>query len=234
MASSIRTLADSPSEETPILVDPAPPGPVEGLALVEGLEPGEVRSQAREASRFGREPPRPPGLRSRRARLPVPALLFSRAALVALAVAFAAPAAGDSGPDAARAVVGSAQRAYDLGLFEQALLDYHRAYELDPQPALLFNIGQCHRKLGELERAAHFYRRFVALAPDSVNATLARDLADEVEALVAGRKRAAREESAQRRRVELAKYEAMRAQAAARALAQAALEARRLTLTPAA
>ena len=160
------------------------------------------------------------------------ALLLCRVALIGLAFGLAAPATADRRPDAARAVVESAQRAYDLGLFEQALVDYDDAYALDPQPALLFNIGQCHRKLGELERAVHFYRRFVALAPESVNASLARDLADEVEALVADRERAAREEGAQRRRIELARLEAARAQAAARALARAALEARRLALTP--
>jgi tetratricopeptide (TPR) repeat protein len=59
-----------------------------------------------------------------------------------------------------------AQAAYDLGRFEQASQLYGEAYELSPLPAFLFNIAQCQRKLGHWGRAAFFYRRFLARAPE--------------------------------------------------------------------
>ena len=36
-----------------------------------------------------------------------------------------------------------------------------------PDPAFLYNIGQCHRQLGDLEQAATLYRRFLTAAPNT-------------------------------------------------------------------
>jgi tetratricopeptide (TPR) repeat protein len=55
-----------------------------------------------------------------------------------------------------------AERQYRLGRFEQALAEYAKAYELLPEPAFLFNIGQCHRNLGNYERAVFFYRTYLS------------------------------------------------------------------------
>lgn len=72
--------------------------------------------------------------------------------------------------------------AYDLGEFQKALQAYSEAYRLAPRPALLFNVAQCHRQLGQDERAAFFYRRFLHLSgQDAANAGLARELLAEVE-----------------------------------------------------
>lgn len=71
--------------------------------------------------------------------------------------------------------------AYDLGEFHKALKEYSEAYRLSPRPALLFNVAQCHRQLGEYGRAAFFYRRYLYLAGDAPDAGLARDLLAEVE-----------------------------------------------------
>ncbi len=72
--------------------------------------------------------------------------------------------------------------AYDLGEFPKALQAYSEAYRLAPRPALLFNVAQCHRQLGQYERAAFFYRRFLHLSgQDAANAGLARELLAEVE-----------------------------------------------------
>ncbi|MCP3136139.1 tetratricopeptide repeat protein [Pyxidicoccus xibeiensis] len=83
---------------------------------------------------------------------------------------------------AARVLFEYAQREYDLGNFEDALGGYSEAYRLMPAPALLFNIGQCHRQLGQYERAAFFYRRYLALEPDSPDAALVKDLIQTMEA----------------------------------------------------
>src|SRR5438874_2068998 len=54
-----------------------------------------------------------------------------------------------------------AQRAYDLGQFDEALRDFSEAYRLKPLPGILFNLAQCHRQMRSYERAAFFYRRYL-------------------------------------------------------------------------
>ncbi|MCY1017282.1 tetratricopeptide repeat protein [Pyxidicoccus sp. MSG2] len=104
-----------------------------------------------------------------------------------VAAASAAPpkpgAAGKEDPKAAaRVLFDYAQREYDLGNFNDALSGYSEAYRLVPEPALLFNIGQCHRQLGQYERAAFFYRRYLALDPESPDAPLVNELIQTMEA----------------------------------------------------
>ncbi|QSQ20609.1 tetratricopeptide repeat protein [Pyxidicoccus parkwayensis] len=82
----------------------------------------------------------------------------------------------------ARVLFDYAQREYDLGNFNDALSGYSEAYRLLPEPALLFNIGQCHRQLGQYERAAFFYRRYLALDPESPDAPLVNQLIQQMEA----------------------------------------------------
>lgn len=79
---------------------------------------------------------------------------------------------------------------YQLGRFDQALEEYAAAYELDPVPALLFNIGQCHRQLGNHERAIFFYEGFLRDSPDAPNRATVESLLEESRAELA-RQRAA-------------------------------------------
>jgi Tetratricopeptide repeat len=51
---------------------------------------------------------------------------------------------------------------YNLGRFEAAIAELSKAYELDPEPILLFNIAQAHRKLGNSDQAIFFYQRYLA------------------------------------------------------------------------
>jgi hypothetical protein len=57
--------------------------------------------------------------------------------------------------------------AYNLGRFEEAIDWYEKAYEEHNAPAFLFNLAQSHRQLGNCERAAFFYRRFLSEDPDT-------------------------------------------------------------------
>ncbi|MBL8950389.1 MAG: hypothetical protein JNK82_06410 [Myxococcaceae bacterium] len=77
-----------------------------------------------------------------------------------------------------------AQKAYDLGNFKEALAGYSEAYRLDARPAFLFNIGQCHRMLGEHDRAVFFFDRFLSFYPPgkAPQDRLAHDLLAEEEA----------------------------------------------------
>jgi hypothetical protein len=96
----------------------------------------------------------------------------------------------------ARAEFERAQRAYDLGRFETAIVHYSRAYEAMPLPALLFNIAQCHRLLGEYAQAAFFYRRYLDLAGSPSNAPLTRELLSEMEQRQSERERHERDTAA--------------------------------------
>jgi len=65
----------------------------------------------------------------------------------------------------AKAQVRKGQLDYKLARFEDALQDYSRAYELYPAPALLFNLGQCHRNLKNYERAIFFFEGYLREQP---------------------------------------------------------------------
>jgi hypothetical protein len=67
---------------------------------------------------------------------------------------------------------------YNAGEFEKALKDATEAYELEPAPGLLYNLGQCHRALHHWERAEFFYRGYLREKPDASNR-------EAVEALIA-------------------------------------------------
>jgi hypothetical protein len=105
--------------------------------------------------------------------------------LLALGLCLVLPAQAREVPatKAEVAAVRRAQRAYELGQFEQALTDYGEVYRLKASPKILFNIAQCHRQLGNYERAAFFYRRYLALSPKKPpNEAIVVDLIAEVEA----------------------------------------------------
>src|SRR5687767_3228959 len=100
------------------------------------------------------------------------------AALLAMALCLPAPSqaagkpakAADAKKDKAveaqvRQIYGAAQKAYDLGRFEEALKGFSDAYALQDLPGFLFNIAQCHRNLGNYERAKFFYLRYLDLSP---------------------------------------------------------------------
>mgnify|MGYP002399369518 CR=1 FL=1 len=80
----------------------------------------------------------------------------------------------------------AAQKQYDLGNFKDALAGFSEAYRLDPRPPFLFNIGQCHRMLGEHERAVFFFDRFLSFYPPgkAPNDKVVRELLAEEEAKV--------------------------------------------------
>lgn len=106
--------------------------------------------------------------------------LLSAVACLALAAAHA-----DARPRSehrAKLLVEAGQKAYNRGQFAEALKEYLEAYDLKPLPGLLFNVAQCHRQLGQYERAAFFYRRYLALSPrPPKNAQMVKKLIAEVE-----------------------------------------------------
>ncbi len=69
----------------------------------------------------------------------------------------------------ARKIFIQGQTHYKLGRFHKALIAYTRAYQLLPLAGFLFNIGQCHRLLGQYKRAIHFYRGYLRETPGAPN-----------------------------------------------------------------
>jgi tetratricopeptide (TPR) repeat protein len=57
------------------------------------------------------------------------------------------------------------RREFNLGHYAEALALFEQAYKQQPVHRLLYNIGQCHRLLGNLEAARRLYRAFVAESP---------------------------------------------------------------------
>lgn len=67
---------------------------------------------------------------------------------------------------------------YEAGSYDLAIAEYEAAYNHDPRPETLFNIGQCHRLLGHRELALHLYKGYLAAHPNG-------DAADEARRYVA-------------------------------------------------
>jgi len=105
--------------------------------------------------------------------------------VAALMLALSPPARADSKREQAKAAVEQAERQYKLGRFEAALEDYTRAYELVAAPALLFNLGQCHKQLKNHERAIFFFEGYLRDEPRPTNRRLAKELIAESEAELA-------------------------------------------------
>jgi len=92
-----------------------------------------------------------------------PALLVM--ALLALS---AGPAlAGDR--ESARDHYVKGTRAYELGLFDEAIAEYMAAYKIKDDPALLFDIGQAHRLAGHPAEALRFYKTYLSKIPAAPN-----------------------------------------------------------------
>lgn len=76
----------------------------------------------------------------------------------------------------AKRLAEDATRKYNLGQFQEALDGYSKAYETFPAASLLFNLGQCHRSLGNHERAVFFYEGYLREKPNAPN----RDVVEEL------------------------------------------------------
>jgi len=72
-----------------------------------------------------------------------------------------------AGPkDTAKKHLQKATKAHADGKFAVALKELKKAYKLDPQPDLLYAIGQVYAKLGDCKEAKAHYTRFLAKSTD--------------------------------------------------------------------
>ena len=82
----------------------------------------------------------------------------------------------------------SAKRAYERGQklfnlqkFDEALEQFQKAYDAKPIPDFLFNIGQCHRNLGDYDAAIFSFKKFLKLDPEAPNREQVEQLIEELE-----------------------------------------------------
>ena len=60
---------------------------------------------------------------------------------------------------------------YDIKEYSEALAEFKNAYRVVQDPAFLFNIAQCYRKLGQDVEALDYYRNYVRRFPTAPNRT---------------------------------------------------------------
>jgi hypothetical protein len=60
-------------------------------------------------------------------------------------------------------------RHYELSHYQEALSAFEAAYMAVPDPVFLFNIAQCHRKMGHDKEAVGFYKSYLRAAPNAPN-----------------------------------------------------------------
>lgn len=98
--------------------------------------------------------------------------------LVVLAALLAFPLAANAGPKEqaeAQAHIKKATAAHQAGTFDVALTELEAAYALDPQPDLLYAIGQVHVKLNNCPVAITYYEKFLATSPGPEPSTAANE-----------------------------------------------------------
>jgi tetratricopeptide (TPR) repeat protein len=54
---------------------------------------------------------------------------------------------------------------FEVDEYRKAITEFKAAHIEKPDPAFLYNIAECHRRLGEVADALVFYRRFLAATP---------------------------------------------------------------------
>lgn len=63
-------------------------------------------------------------------------------------------------------------RAFELGLYNEAITEYIAAYKAKDDPSILFNLGQSYRLAGRREDALRSYKAYLAKSPEASNRDL--------------------------------------------------------------
>lgn len=90
-------------------------------------------------------------------------------------------------------------KAFKDGLFDEALEQYQKAYELAPAPLLMFNIGLAYRAQGDTTAALTSFRAFLGQQPKGTISDEAREYVRELEVRLQRERRARETRDAARR-----------------------------------
>ena len=99
---------------------------------------------------------------------------MTRILALALVLAAVGPARAQSHPDGPPKIIIDAEDAYRRGDFERARELTPKAYELAPQPQLLFALGQIEFHLAHYREAIDYYQQFIATNPSADKVALAQ------------------------------------------------------------
>jgi iron complex outermembrane receptor protein len=77
---------------------------------------------------------------------------------------------------------------FNLGEFDQAIVEFKAAYEISSAPGLLYNIAQSYRLKKDFEQASMFYKTYLRLKPDAANRAEVEQRITEMDKLVAEQK----------------------------------------------
>jgi tetratricopeptide (TPR) repeat protein len=108
--------------------------------------------------------------------------------IMAALLAARASAQTDDSSTNARRHFEDGSKAFNLGEFARAIKEYRAAYNLKPDPVLLYNIAQSYRLAGELTQALFFYRSYLANVPSAPNRREVQDRISTLETQIAQQK----------------------------------------------
>jgi tetratricopeptide (TPR) repeat protein len=149
----------------------------------------------------------------------------------ALSLAPCAGVAGEPHDDKLHQWVKQAEHFYQTGKYREAAALLEQAYQLEPDPRLLYNIARARDQAGDLREAADYYQRYMASAEGSDPQLLKRAALalERVRGLIDREEAEKKRQEAERQRMELehhrAEAEARAAQERASAEAEAARRA---------
>ena len=131
--------------------------------------------------------------------------------------------------DRAKALFAEGNQHFNLNEYAQALELYKRAYRIKPLPAFLFNMAQCHRKLGHFQDAINSYQAYLSGVPDAPNKDMVDSLIAESKTGLADQQKRDQEKAVlnadvEKKRLEAEKQKADDARKAKEAEAVAAAE----------
>src|SRR5436190_16583685 len=94
-----------------------------------------------------------------------------RALIIAAVVLAAMPvgAGADESTARAKALYEVGTKHYQVGEYKQALEAFKAGYFAKRNPAFLYNMGQCHRMMGNLDEEIGNYRAYLRESPDATN-----------------------------------------------------------------
>ncbi|MBI5480178.1 MAG: tetratricopeptide repeat protein, partial [Deltaproteobacteria bacterium] len=85
--------------------------------------------------------------------------------VVVVVLAFAVTALAQSKHELARAHYKAGAAYYQRGKYVDAIREFEQSYELSRKPEILYNLAQCHDKLGQRDKVAGYLRRYLKEKP---------------------------------------------------------------------
>ncbi len=100
-------------------------------------------------------------------------------------VTLLASATAHADKEKARAHFRKGMAAYMLDRYEQAIPEFESGFNEEPEAAFLYNLAQSHARLGHLQQAINFYRKYLDMGAPPDDVAQVQKRIEELEAMVA-------------------------------------------------